>query len=89
MALPYSSATQISPDWSPAASSKPISQNASMQVGSGLARKVASTIPVDGVYRRRVGCAVRTVRSRRWRCWPVGEPTGPEKEPVWMLDTRS
>jgi hypothetical protein len=24
----------------------------------------------------------------RWRCWPVADPSGPEKVPVWMLETR-
>jgi hypothetical protein len=80
---------QISPDCSGAASSKPTSQTASMHVGSAVARNLAWTIPVDGVYRRRVGWAVLTVRPRRWRWVPRSEPTGPEKEPVWMLDTRS
>jgi hypothetical protein len=69
-------------------SSKPTSQKASMQVGSGPAWRTASTSPKEGVYRRRVGCGVLTARSGRCRCWPIGEPRGPAKVPVWMLETR-
>ena len=36
----------------------------------------------------RVTCGVLTARSGRCRCWPIGEPSGPAKVPVWMLETR-
>jgi hypothetical protein len=88
-AEPYSSAMQISPDWSGAASSRPTSHAASMQVGSGVARSRASTSPLLGVYGRRVGTAVATRRWGRWRWVPRSEPTPPENDPVWRFDTRS
>ena len=36
-----------------------------------------------------LSCSSRTRRPSRYGCWPMVLPTGPEKLPDWIPDTRS
>ena len=52
-------------------------------------RQRIATRPVLGSQPSKRGCSSRTVWPSRNRCWPRVLPTGPEKPPDWMPETRS
>jgi hypothetical protein len=70
-------------------SSRPTIQRATIDRGVTTPRARSSTYPWSGVHPQKVSCSSRTRRPSRYGCWPMVLPTGPEKFPDWMPDTRS
>ena len=86
IASPKISITQISPPAEQRSSSPAI--HSDIDRGLISARACSSTYPPFGVQPQNGSCSSLTTRPSRYGCWPTVLPTGPEKLPDWIPDTR-